>query len=178
MTLDQVPSLTEPYPEWEPLWNFFGVRRAAPSAMRRTWLYVTSGLTTPLYFSRAEGFDADSPSGCGYEITLETPKDAEWPALRLLSMMAYNLGTRRTFAAGHRWPFGGPIDGKRSAIVACVFVEDGVFSLPTGRAKVLRAVGITAEELAVAKEGGSEALVRLLEAGPGLVTPLRRAPVV
>lgn len=181
VTLDQVPSLSEPYADWDPLWSSFGVRRAATTALRKTWLYVTSGLTTPTYFARAATMNtkgARSPSGCGYEITLETPKDADWPALRLLSMMAYTLGTRRTFAPGHRWPFGGPVDGKRSSIVACVFVEDGEFVLPTGRAALLRAVGITAPELAFAKELGSEALVRLLEAGPGLVTSLRRPSVV
>ena len=178
VTLDEVPSLTEQYGDWEPLWNAFGVLRSAPSEQRRTYLYVTSGLTTPVYFEKTVGFDSNAPSGCGYEIAIETPKHVDWPVLRLLSMMAYNLGTRRAFAAGHRWPFGGPVDGKRSTIVACVFVEDGAFALPTGRAKLLRAVGITAEELAYAKEHGSEALIPLLATGPGLVTPVRRPSVV
>ena len=58
----------------DPRWLHVGVMVAPPSGERRSWVYVSSGLSNP--------WDAEAPdtfSGLGCEFVLQTMDRADWP---------------------------------------------------------------------------------------------------
>lgn len=165
-----------------PSWLSFGVLMSAPGATRKSWGYVTSGLTNPLTVEPGQEIDPTTPSGFGYEMVVFTPNEEQWPIVRLLSMLAYNLVCLRPFSEGDRWPVGGPMDGGDSALEAFVFATPQeitpVFQLESGAARLMAAVGVTTAEYDFAEKNGTDALMeRLYAAGVGCVTDPKRAEV-
>jgi len=165
-----------------PSWQSFGVLLSSPGAPRKHWAYVTSGLTNPLTVEPGQELDPTSPSGFGYEMVVFTPQEEQWPIVRLLSMMAYNLVCLQPFTEGDRWPVGGPLDGGDSELDAFVFATPReitpVFQLESGAARLMAAVGVTAAEFTFAEKHGTDALMeRLYAAGVGCLTDPGRGEV-
>lgn len=169
--------------EADPNWGPMGVRVAPPSEAFPYWTYVTSGLSNPFTLAPGEEFPDDAPSGLGYEMVIHTPEEAQWPVLRLLDMMAYNLVCLRAFARGHRYPVEGTLDGSpETKLGGFIFVSDSHrpshFTLPSGRVELLTLVGVTKNEMAFARSNGVDRLMeRLVAAGTGYVTHTGRAEV-
>ncbi len=163
----------------EAIFGSFGVRIAPPNASRDSWAYVTSGMTSPFFSMPGDALDPSAPSALGYELVMFVPAAVgrvDWPIVHLLNCMAYNLVSKRTYSHGHRRPLNEPIDGAQSALRALVFADDPalVFALPSGRGRLLVAVGVTESELEVAKAQGSDGVL----ARTGRVTDPARGPAI
>ncbi len=113
--------------------------------------------------------DPEGPSGIGYEMVIHTPEEAQWPVLRLLDMMAYNLVCLRAFALGHRYPVEGSLTGGESKLNGFVFVRDpsrpAEFVLPSGKVQLLTLVGATKNEMAFSRSNGMDKLMAKLARG-------------
>jgi hypothetical protein len=161
--------------EADPNWGPMGVRVAPPSEQFPYWTYVTSGLSNPFTVAPGAELAPDAPSGVGYEMVIHTPEEAQWPVLRLLDMMAYNLVCLRAFALGHRYPVEGSLTGGETKLSGFVFVRDthrpAEFTLPSGNVQLLTLVGVTRNEMAFSRSNGTDKLIaKLVEAGTGYVT--------
>lgn len=161
--------------EADPNWGSAGVRVVPPNDKKPHWTYVTSGLSNPFTLSPGDEIPEGAPSGIGYEMVIHTPEEEQWPVLRLLDMMAYNLVCLRAFALGHRYPVEGSLDGAGSKLGGFVFVRDPAlpahFDLESGRVQLLTLVGATRNEMAFARSNGADKLLeRLKAAGHGVVT--------
>ena len=174
-------------PSLDPRWLHHGVCEFPPTATRASWAYVSSGLSNPWH---DEEFTADGDSGLGMEFVLETPARAPWAVETLARLVAFQL----LIAAGHygerplvdvwdRFPPRGALDGGDSAVTAMIVVPgdglDSPMQLPSGRVDLLRVIGVTADELALAKaEGTDKLLERLARAGHDRVTDPARTSVL
>ena len=161
--------------ELDPNWLPMGVRVAPPSEQFPYWSYVTSGLSNPFLLAPGVEADPEGPSGIGYEMVIHTPEEAQWPVLRLLDMMAYNLVCLRAFALGHRYPVEGSLTGGETKLNGFVFVKDpsrpAEFTLPSGKVQLLTLVGVTKNEMAFSRSNGADKLMaKLAEAGAGYIT--------
>ncbi|KFA94791.1 suppressor of fused domain protein [Archangium violaceum] len=168
--------------ELDPNWGGMGVRVAPPSPEYPYWTYVTSGLSNPITLAPGEEVDANSPSGVGYEMVIHTTEEAQWPVLRLLDMMAYNLVCMRAFAVGHRYPVEGTLTGGESKLNGFVFVIDPSrpthFQLESGKVQLLTLVGVTKNEMAFSRSNGMDRLMaKLVAAGTGYITDPGREQV-
>jgi hypothetical protein len=169
--------------ELDPNWGGMGVRVAPPTPEYPYWTYVTSGLSNPITRAPGEEFDPNTPSGLGYEMVIHTPEEAQWPVLRLLDMMAYNLVCMRAFAGGHRYPVEGTLDGSAECkLNGFVFVTDpsrpAHFQLESGKVQLLTLVGVTKNEMAFSRSNGMERLMaKLVAAGTGYITHATREQV-
>jgi suppressor of fused len=154
-----------------------GYRAEAPAHIH----LVTYGLSE-LYRKESEIADV---SGFGFELTMrvalrddDEPAAASTWAFNLLRELAnYVWSNSRGFAPGHRMSFGRPVaPGTRISAVA--FTTDpqlGEIQTPNGRLQFLQAVGLTSEELELAKSWGTTRLLDAMrEANPLLVTDLAR----
>jgi hypothetical protein len=158
------------------------VRVSPPSEAFPYWSYVTSGLSNPFTVGPGDEYTQESASGIGYEMVIHTPEEAQWPILRLLDMMAYNLVCLRAFALGARFPVEGALDGGDSKLGGFVFMRDprrpATFDLPSGRVQLLTLVGVTRNELAFSRSNGADKLLEKLEAlGTGVITHPEREEV-
>jgi hypothetical protein len=168
--------------ELDPNWGLMGVRVAPPSPEYPYWTYVTSGLSNPFTVTPGQELQPGAPSGIGYEMVIHTPEEAQWPVLRLLDMMAYNLVCLRAFAMGHRYPVEGTLDGGDSKLQGFVFVKDAArpshFELPSGKVELLTLVGVTKNEMAFSRSNGMDKLMgKLVAAGHGYITQPAREQV-
>ena len=168
--------------EMDPNWGGMGVRVAPPTPEYPYWTYVTSGLSNPFTVAPGEEIEPGRPSGIGYEMVIHTPEEAQWPVLRLLDMMAYNLVCMRAFAAGHRYPVEGTLTGGESKLNGFVFVTDpsrpSHFQLESGQVQLLTLVGVTKNEMAFSRSNGMERLMaKLVAAGTGYITHPEREQV-
>jgi hypothetical protein len=161
--------------ELDPNWGGIGVRVAPPSPEYPYWTYVTSGLSNPFTLVPGQEVEPGAPSGLGYEMVIHTPEEAQWPVLRLLDMLAYNLVCARPFAVGHRYPVEGTLTGGESKLTGFVFVTDpsrpSHFQLESGQVELLTLVGVTKNEMAFSRSNGMERLMaKLVAAGTGYIT--------
>ncbi|MGZ3459261.1 MAG: suppressor of fused domain protein [Archangium sp.] len=168
--------------ELDPNWGGMGVRVAPPSPEYPYWTYVTSGLSNPITLAPGQEFDPGAPSGLGYEMVIHTPEEAQWPVLRLLDMMAYNLVCMRAFAMGHRYPVEGTLTGGETKLNGFVFVTDpsrpSHFQLESGQVQLLTLVGVTKNEMAFSRSNGMDRLLKkLVDAGHGYITHPAREQV-
>ncbi|HEX8699327.1 MAG TPA: suppressor of fused domain protein [Myxococcaceae bacterium] len=168
--------------EIDPNWLPVGVRVAPPSEQFPYWSYVTSGLSNPFTLVPGAEVDPEGPSGIGYEMVIHTPEEAQWPVLRLLDMMAYNLVCLRAFDLGHRYPVEGSLTGGESKLNGFVFTRDpsrpAEFVLPSGKVRLLTLVGATRNEMAFSRSNGMDKLMaKLVEAGTGYITHPEREEV-
>jgi hypothetical protein len=143
---------------------------------------VTSGLSNPFTVAPGAEVAPDAPSGIGYEMVIHTPEEAQWPVLRLLDMMAYNLVCLRAFDVGHRYPVEGSLTGGETKLNGFVFVRDSSrpaeFTLPSGKVKLLTLVGVTKNEMAFSRSNGMDKLIaKLVQAGTGYITHPERDEV-
>lgn len=174
----------------DPRWLHHGVFQCPPGGGRRTWIYVSSGLSNPWERDAADDSEAQY-SGLGVEFVMETPDEAPWAIELVQRMVAYNillsrgrLGAYPVLAEGDRIPLRASITpDPESAIRNLVITRPehypASFVLPSGRVEFLHFIGITDPELAFAKASTSDALVqRLKESGVYPVTDPRRASVL
>lgn len=147
----------------DPTWLHYGVFACPPTDKRKSWVYVTSGMSNPWGAEEKEEF-----SGFGVEFLIETPEEKSWGIQVLQNLMAYNI----LLSIGH---FGEKpmLDyGARVSAAIQPNLTHVVFSAPkdfpeyielkSGRVDFLQVVGITSEELAYAKENGSYELIELI----------------
>lgn len=166
--------------EVDPRWLTHGVFKYPPNEKRKTWAYVTSGMSNP--------WETESPevySGLGIEFLMETENEESWAIDVLQTLMAYNLllvsgkmGDFPPLDYGHRVPL-----ALSENIKAMLFAEPvnypANFSIKSGKVDLLQVVGITSSELEAAKQSSSEEIkLKLLEVTGGLVTYRERASII
>src|SRR4051812_28004883 len=71
----------------DPRWLHLGAVEFAPMAKRQSWLYVTSGGSTPWEGEPAD-YKKDEYSWLGVEFVIETTEQADWAINILLRLMA------------------------------------------------------------------------------------------
>lgn len=176
--------------EIDPRWLTYGVNEFAPTAERKSWLYVTSGHSNP-WEQRPEEYDPAGESGAGVEFTFSVSEQGDWAVQVLQNIVAYDLLLRSGpisgaggFALFDRIPMRAPLNGQpecKLRNLVLVEREDGQqeFCLPSGLVILVGFTGITDDELAFAKQHGSPALIdKLRNAGYHPVTDPTRDSLV
>ncbi|MFC0682539.1 suppressor of fused domain protein [Lysobacter korlensis] len=175
--------------EYDPRWLHLGVFVFRPTESRKSWLYVTSGGSTP-WETTPDEYSPEEYSWLGVELVLEAPSKAEWPIRVLKRMLAFHVlaarghfGDRPGLDYGARLPLGGPIapgtdSALQFAMVAAPEHYPATSSLASGKFDFLHVVGISESERDFAKDAGHEELVRKLSAAAAFpVTDPQRASV-
>ncbi len=164
----------------DPRWLTHGVFKCPPNENRKTWAYITSGMSNPWETEVPEEY-----SGLGVEFLMETSKEEMWAIEVLQTLMAYNL----LLAAGKMGNFP-PLDyGNRvplalsETIKTMMFVHPlnfpESFSLQSGEVDILQVVGITPAELEAAKLSSSEEVKeKIINFTGGLLTSKERVSIV
>lgn len=175
----------------DPAWLQCGVFEFAPTPARRSWMYVTSGLSNP-WAADPKDYDASKPSGHGLEFTLQTSEQGDWAIAALLSALALEilLGNGRIAGKGALAPnqivnLGGPINGKPDCLIDALVVTRAeiapdTFKMPSGTVLLAGFSGITAAERASVKTAADmpALLERLRDAGyHSVINPKRRSLV-
>jgi hypothetical protein len=166
--------------EIDPRWLTHGVFKCPPSETRKTWAYVTSGMSNPWETEFPEEY-----SGLGVEFLMETENEELWAIEVLQTLMAYNLlltsgqmGDFPPLNYGHRVPLALSENIKAMLFTQPINFPES-FSIKSGKVDLLQAVGITLEELEAAKQSSSEAIkIKLLEATENLITSKERESVI
>jgi len=174
--------------EPDPRWLFLGVFEFAPTSKRPSWVYVTSGGSTP-WEQEPEDYGVEEFSWLGFELMIETTAPGDW-AIRLLKrlfafevLLAHDhFGDKPGLSMGARFPLRMPIDGAGSALTFVVATAPRCVapmqSLPSGKFGFLELVGAAETEIEFAKQHGTEVLVEcLVAAGAAPITDVNRAPV-
>ena len=169
----------------DPRWLHLGVLEYEPTPERASWLYATSGGSTP-WEEGPDAVDETTYSWLGVEYVLESPCQADWPIHVLKRLLAYHVlascGRFGNFPVpdyGHRIPTGGPIDGRSSVLrflAICVpWHYEHTCQLESGKFDFLHVVGISEAEREYAKTNSTDELIDLLRGhGAAPVTdPLR-----
>jgi hypothetical protein len=158
----------------DPRWLHLGVIEFAPSSERSSWLYVTSGGSTPWETDPSE-YNPEEYSWLGVEFVIEAPEQADWPIIVLKRLLAYHVllchgrfGNATGLDYGDRIPIGGPIDGGKSSTLRYVAIAKprhypSVAQLDSGKFDFLQVVGITEGERDYAKSTSTEDVITFLE---------------
>jgi len=163
----------------DPRWLTHGVFKCPPTENRKTWAYITSGMSNP--------WEAESPeaySGLGVEFLIETNEEEMWAVEVLQTLMAYNL----QLVAGKMGDYP-PLDyGARVPLTLSERIKAMIFTQPitfpesffikSGRVDLLQVVGITSAELEFAKKASDELLELIVRNAGGLFTSKDRVSVV
>jgi hypothetical protein len=159
----------------DPRWLHLGVFEFAPTDKRNSWLYVTSGGSTP-WESDPSAYDPAEYSWLGVEFVIEAPEQAEWPIRALQRLLAYHVllchGRYGEFLAldyGHRVPAGGAVDGGDDSVLRFFALAKpshypACGQLASGKFDFLHAVGITEGERDFAKSTSTAELIAALTA--------------
>lgn len=170
----------------DPRWLHYGAFEYAPTSARPSWLYVTSGMSTPWEAKKA---DPSAVSGLGCEFIFESSVQGDWAIRRLLQLMAYQVllchgryPGRDPIGVFDRLPLRGPIcDGESDVqflMVAPPNSSTGTQQFESGSFELQPIVGLTDAEAAFARVRGGEALLeRLCAAAAFPVTDPRRRSV-
>jgi hypothetical protein len=174
----------------DPRWLFQGVFEFEPTKTRDSWLYVTSGTSTP-WEQEPETYSASEYSGLGTELVFESTEQGDWAIVLLQRLLAFNilLAHGRFGDAGpldywQRIPYRGPITLDRPSLLQNFVLGQPThfpesFQLPSGKVDLLQVAGITDAERDFAKEHGSDKLIeRLTESSAYPVTNPARSSVV
>ena len=160
---------------YDPLWLSYGVMEYGPTALRPYWLYATSAYSNP-WGVEPNDYDSAGPSGSGVEFLFATTEQGAWAISFLQNMLAFDMllslghfGERPPLSIGDRVPLNSPINGQESCLIrhAILTQPDSLprgFDLPSGHVDLLSFVGITDDELAYAKQNGSDQLSEYLHA--------------
>lgn len=151
----------------DPRWATCGVIRFAPTVVRGSWLYVSSGLSNAWF---DEMPDREGTSGFGCEFLMETAEKADWPIIRLHQIMKYQIDIccgkhsgAEPLSDHHRIPIGGSIDFKNSKLTQVVLAEPvnapRIFQQDSGTADFYLIFGITEQEKSFGKDHGGDALL-------------------
>ena len=167
----------------DPRWSTCGVFRFAPAENRRSWLYVSSGLSNA-WFDDAP--DPEGVSGFGCEFLMETPAKADWPIIRLQQIMKYQIDLccgkhegAQPLGDHDRVPLGSPIDFADSILSHLMLAEPvGIpreLCQDSGSADFHLLFGITEDERDFAKARGGDSLIERLreETGFPVTDPTR-----
>jgi hypothetical protein len=158
----------------DPRWLHLGVFEFAPTDERRSWLYVTSGGSTPWESDPSE-YKPDAYSWLGVELVIEAAEQAEWPIRALQRLLAYHVlvchgryGDVSALDYGHRVPAGGAVDGTTNSVLRFFALAKpshypAYGQLASGRFDFLHAVGITEGERDFAKATSTADLVAALD---------------
>ncbi|AKS42545.1 suppressor of fused domain protein [Wenzhouxiangella marina] len=173
---------------YDPRWLHLGVLEFGPTASRPTWLYVTSGGSTPWEEEPGE-YDDDGYSWLGVEFMLETPLQSDWAIHLLKRLFAFHVlamhghfGERPGIDYGSRIPIRSPLNRETSVLDCVIAVQPScvasTHNLPSGKFDLIELVGVSSDELEFAKAHGTSALAeRLNAAGIHNVTDVHRASV-
>lgn len=152
---------------FDPRWLHYGLFQFAPTATRRSSLYVTSGMSND--------WESDSPdptgfSGLGCEFILETVAEAQWAILRLLHVMAFQIllahqryPGREMLSAYDRIPLKAPLVGDSKLTFLIIAPPVGVpanVQLESGRFEFSHLAAVTDPEANFAREIGGPKLLR------------------
>jgi hypothetical protein len=154
----------------DPRWLTHGVFEFEPTEERRSWVYVSSGLSNAW---EADSPEPNAPSGLGCEFVFQSPAQSRWALLLLQRMVAFQLllaagrfSGRGLLKIWDRIPLRSPIDGKDSQLTWVLLTPatefNGVQQLPSGQFQFTEFVGITEKEAEYARAAASEKLFRLL----------------
>lgn len=169
----------------DPQWLHHGVFEYAPTPSRLSWVYASSGMSTP---REAQEANSNAISGLGCEFILESSVQGEWAIRRLWQLMAYQIllchdryPGRGALGPFDRIPLRGPIwDGESDLQLLMLAPADpatGTHQLESGVFELVRVVGITEAEAAFARVNGGDALVEWLRAAAvfPVIDPTRRS---
>lgn len=173
----------------DPRWLHLGVFEFAPTDSRKSWLYVTSGGSTPWEDEPSE-YDPDEYSWLGVEFVIEINEQAEWPIRALQRLLAYHVlicheryGETPPLDYGARLPAGGSIDGGKISLLRFFAIAEPIHypaegQLASGKFDFLHVVGITEEERDFAKKTSTKKLVaKLTKQGAYPVTDPNRIQI-
>lgn len=157
----------------DPRWLHYGIFEYAPTSDRSSWIYVTSGMSTPW---EAQDPDPSTVSGLGCEFIFESTVPGDWAIRRLWQLMAYQVllyhgryPGREPLGSFNRLPLRSPIWDKESAIEFLMLTPTdpalGTQKLDSGSFELLRVVGITKKEAAYGRANGGAALLESLRSG-------------
>lgn len=177
--------------EIDPRWLFYGVFEFEPTPQRNTWLYVTSGASTPWELEPEQYADSEF-SGFGTELVIESPIQAVWPIVILQRLLAFNIllahGRYGENSApldyGDRVPLRGSISLDQPSKLEHVVIGKPAhfpasFHLASGQVDLLQVVGITETERDFAKSSSTDELIeKLSRVGCYPVTDPTRATVI
>ncbi|MGI8908778.1 MAG: suppressor of fused domain protein [Candidatus Sumerlaeaceae bacterium] len=153
-------------------WLVHGVFESAPNETHKSWLYVTSSLSNP-WGADPETIDPTQPSGLGFELVLQTPRQESWAIQVLHWLMAIQILAASGMVKGDtvqlhdRVPLQTSIDpATESAMRHLIICEPEPFAkqfgLPSGTVDLLLCVGMTDAENEFAREHGALPLLQLL----------------
>lgn len=157
----------------DPRWLHHGVFQFAPTARRRSWLYVTSGMSNDW---ESEIPNPKRPSGLGCEFILEAVSESQWAIVRLLHIMAFQIllahgryPGRERLSTYDRLPLKTSLVGTSQLTFLILTPPHQVpmtAQLESGRFDFFHIAAVTDSEAAYAREQGSEELFeRLARAG-------------
>lgn len=172
----------------DPRWLHHGVFEFAPSDVRKSWVYVTSGYSNPWHVE-PEDYLPDGDSGAGIEYLMETDRQGDWAIVHLRRMLVLQLLLESErivgngpLAPGDRIPLKEPIDwieGHEVQNLMPILGDWPEMRLPSGTAIFVQFYGLTNPEVEFAKSHGSKALLeRLRDGGAVPVIVPDRASVV
>lgn len=154
----------------DPRWLHLGILEYEPTPSRSSWLYVSSGGSTPWDTEPSE-YNVDDYSWLGVEFVIEAPSQADWPIRALQRLLAYQVllthgrfGDYSPLDYGHRLPAGGAIDGSTDSKLTFLAIAKPTHypssaSLQSGKFDFLHVVGITEQERDFAKATSTEELI-------------------
>jgi len=157
---------------FDPRWLFHGVFEFEPTALRPSWLYVTSGMSNDW---NAEHPEATTSSGIGCEFVLETPQKSGWAIMRLLYLTVFQIllchgryPGREPLGDFDRIPLRSSIRPEPSVLTCLMLAPPAHFprqaQLESGPFNFYQAVGISEAEATYARSHGGPILLELLTA--------------
>ncbi len=164
----------------DPNWLKAGVMEFAPTDARPTWLYVTSGYSTP-YGVDSATFDPEGESGAGAEFVMQTDKQTDWSVVRLQSVLALDmlqssgqLGGDGPLAFFDQLPGKFPINGNDRCLLKTLMLcpPEGIpasFALPSGQVALMVVTAITDAEQQFAAQFGMDHLADKLRAADAMM---------
>lgn len=159
----------------DPRWLTIGVFECPPHGDRKTWTYVTSGLSNP-WEDEEPPEDLDEPSGLGVEYVFNTTARASWAIKLVQHVAAYELlishgkiTGRESIYLGDRIPVQILDQQDRPSAIQMVMVAEPGFvaadhKLLSGALQLVQLVGITEREAAFSRVNNAEALIEKLRA--------------
>lgn len=152
----------------DPRWLHLGVLVFQPNEQRDSWLYVTSGGSTPW-----EEDNESEYSWLGCEFVIETPDKNTWAVQLLQNLLAYQVllahgryGDMPMLDYGDRIPTGS-VDGSDTNVTNLVLRKpvyfDTTMKLESGKFDFIHVLGISDNEKNYAKKHGHDALLALLK---------------
>jgi hypothetical protein len=138
----------------DPRWLHAGVFASAPDDKHNSWLYVTSGLSTPW---GVDDVNPDGASAIGMEFVLETVEKADWPVILLHRLMAFqsllsigHFPGKSCLTVGDRVPLRQSVTPDGKSPIEWVYIDThpqfSDFTLPSGNVRFLSITGLTNAE--------------------------------